>query len=425
MGDLRNERGCIPGFNCLVSVPQDRYVSVEYFGRYSQTLRPGLNWTACDAFGLCVALRSISSRTQQLECKVTTKSKDNVFCSVHVSVQFSVNPQQCEDAIYKLANVTEQIDAHVADIVRSKVPTLDIDEVFESKDSLSTAISEQLTSAMAPFGFTICTVLTTQIRLHQSVMDAMNEINRQKRLREAAIMQAEAEKIRLVKSAEAQADAAELQGDGLARQRGAIIDGLRTAVLERTGETATPKELSKLLIITQYFETIKEIGSQANSKTYFVPKADPDDAETQLRLGWMQAKAGLEGLRGPAQQTMQPPRRESPAPVPQPKWQQQQQRRLSGSREPRPQQPEPAPAPARRQNSMPREERRQSQERRSSPQPAPVIQPVARAPVVLQIQVPPGVGPGSTLQARAPDGRVLQIQVPPGVAPGSTLQVQV
>mmetsp|Transcript_45582 Transcript_45582/g.101967 ORF Transcript_45582/g.101967 Transcript_45582/m.101967 type:complete len:445 (-) Transcript_45582:156-1490(-) len=444
MGDLRSERGCVPCCNCLVSVPQDRYVAVEYFGSYSQTLRPGLNWTGFDLCGLCVAMRSISSRTQQLESKVTTKTKDNVFCTVHIAVQFAVNPQSCEDAIYKLANVTEQVDAYVADIVRSRVPTLDLDDVFEAKDSLSSAISEQLTAAMATYGFTINNVLCTQIRLHQSVMDAMNEINRQKRLREAAIMQAEADKIRLVKAAEAQADAAELQGDGLARQRGAIIDGLRTAVLERTGGHATTEELSKLLIISQYFETVRDIGCRKNSKTFFMPKADADDAETQLRYGWLQAKAGLEGIRGPKQQTMDPPPRREPLVSGAPKAKPTQQRR-GGSQPPKQAAAPPSSMP--RANSALLEEQRRmaevsaparssppprtfSPERAPSPMPqqpppAPVPQPVRRQPVILQIQVPMGVGPGSTLQAQAPDGRVVRITVPPGVAPGTMLQVQV
>ncbi|CAL1172952.1 unnamed protein product [Cladocopium goreaui] len=221
--------------------------------------------------------------------------EDNVFCTVHISVQFAVNGQQCEDAIYKLASVSDQIEAYVSNIVRSKVPKMDIDEAFEAKDELSSNIS------------VIATVpAETRIRLHKSVMDAMNEINRQKRLRDAAIMEAEAHKIRIVKAAEAEADAAELQGDGLARQRGAIIDGLRTAVLERTDHKATTEELSHLLVISQYFETMKQIGTKENSKTFVMPRANPADPENQLRTGWLQAKAGLEGIRGrgPTQQSM-------------------------------------------------------------------------------------------------------------------------
>eukprot|EP00913_Durusdinium_trenchii_P019557 g18384.t1 len=120
-----------------------------------------------DLGGLCVALRSISSRTEQLEVKVTTKSKDNVFCTVHISVQ-----------IYKLANVSDQIDAFVANIIRSKVPNMDIDDAFEAKDDLSSAITQELAATLAPFGFVVHNVLCTEIRLHKSVMDAMNEINR-------------------------------------------------------------------------------------------------------------------------------------------------------------------------------------------------------------------------------------------------------
>ncbi|CAJ1354281.1 unnamed protein product [Effrenium voratum] len=297
MSTIKDQRGILPCCNCLVAVPQDRYVAVEYFGSYVNTLRPGLNWTGFDCLGLCVALRSISSRTEQLEVQVSSKSKDNVFCTVHISVQFAVNPQACEDAIYKLANVADQIEAYVADVVRTKVPQLEMDEAFEAKDALSQAISEELKTSLSPYGFNVHNVLCTEIRLHKSVMDAMNEINRQKRLREAAVMKAEADKIRLVKGAEAEADAAELTGQGIARQRGAIIDGLRSAVLERTGEAkVSVEDLSQLLLTTQYYETMKQIGCRENSKTYFLPKENPYDFEGQLRSGMLQAKAGLEGL---------------------------------------------------------------------------------------------------------------------------------
>ncbi|CAK9000154.1 unnamed protein product [Durusdinium trenchii] len=420
MGSVRTERGCLPCCNCLVAVPQDKYVAVEYFGSFTQTLRPGLNWAGCDLGGLCVALRSISSRTEQLEVKVTTKSKDNVFCTVHISVQFAVNPQQCEDAIYKLANVSDQIDAFVANIIRSKVPNMDIDDAFEAKDDLSSAITQELAATLAPFGFVVHNVLCTEIRLHKSVMDAMNEINRQKRLREAAIMEAEAQKIRVVKAAEADAEAAELQGDGIARQRGAIIDGLRTAVLERTDHKATTEELSKLLLVTQYFETMKQIGSRENSKTFVMPKANPLDSESQLRMGWLQAKAGLAGLqrgRGPVQQSMPRDTRTSSPPA------------VSGVPAGRAERTSSPAVSAPRRSSGERRtsgERRPSQPRSTSPAPRPVpVQPAARPPVVLQIQVPPGAPPGATLQCQAPDGRTVQVRIPPGAQPGQLLQIQV
>jgi len=428
MSQVHNERGCIPCFNCCVAVPQDKFVAVEYFGSFYQTLRPGLNWAGFDVAGLCVALRSISARTQQLDVKTATKSKDNVFCTVHISVQFAVNPQQCEDAIYKLGNVNDQIEAYVSNIVRSKVPKMDIDEAFEAKDDLSTAISDELAGCLSEYGFSINNVLCTEIQLHKSVMDAMNEINRQKRLRDAAIMQAEAHKIRVVKAAEAQAEAAELQGDGLARQRSAIIDGLRTAVLERGDHKATTEELSRLMLVSQYFETMKQIGSGQNSKTFVMPPANPADPETQLRTGWLQAKAGLEGIRdrGPAQQSMgRNDARSASPPVANPRRQQRSTdaRRPSGGAAPEREEPrrrEPSPAMRQAPASHPPRPSASQPPPRAAPQVAPV-----RQPVTLQIQVPPNAVPGSTLQCQAPDGRVVQVQIPQGVRPGQLLQLQI
>eukprot|EP00435_Cladocopium_sp_Y103_P060943 s2085_g22.t1 len=593
MSLVRSERGCIPCFNCCVAVPQDKYVTVEYFGRSYKTLRPGLNWAGCcgppgqglcnlidlltfaafsarvprclassfgsskescepcqkvtknmvddsgtdeeiplpnvktailskvidyckyhkdsppeeiqkplkstnlvecgvsewdneyvnieqevlfelilaanyldikslldltcakeirkqfnivndftpeeeaqvreenlDVAGLCVALRSISGRTQQLEVKVTTKSKDNVFCTVHISVQFAVNGQQCEDAIYKLASVSDQIEAYVSNIVRSKVPKMDIDEAFEAKDELSSNISAELSEALSEFGFVVSNVLCTEIRLHKSVMDAMNEINRQKRLRDAAIMEAEAHKIRIVKAAEAEADAAELQGDGLARQRGAIIDGLRTAVLERTDHKATTEELSHLLVISQYFETMKQIGTKENSKTFVMPRANPADPENQLRTGWLQAKAGLEGIRGrgPTQQSMgqrMDPRSASPPATGARSSPRRPQR--SDARRPSAEVRRPSIDGRRPSAGSVPPQRRREKPRTPSPSPQPAFVPPAapvRQPVTLQVQVPPNAPPGSTVQVQAPDGRTLQIRIPPGVQPGQVLQVQ-
>merc|ERR1712072_1211923 len=138
---------------------------------------------------------------------------------------------------------------------------------FEKKDDISHAIQEKLTAEMAAYGFQIHKALVTELQPDASVVASMNEINKQRRLRDASIMAAEAEKIKVVKSAEAAADAAQLQGEGIARQRRAIIDGLRDSITSGSQEQLTADKTTELMLITQYFETLKEVAAQSKGQT--------------------------------------------------------------------------------------------------------------------------------------------------------------
>merc|ERR1712187_477076 len=172
---------------------------------------------------------------------------------------------------YKLTDVHVQIDAYVADVVRSQVPLMLLDEAFEKKDDVSNAIQEKLTHEMATYGFQIHKALVTELTPDSSVVQSMNEINKQKRLRDASIMAAEAEKIKVVKAAEASADAAQLQGEGIARQRRAIVEGLRDSITHGTQETLSTAKISELLLVTQYFETLRDIAATSKAQTVFIP----------------------------------------------------------------------------------------------------------------------------------------------------------
>lgn len=214
-----------------------------------------------------------------------------------VAVQHSVIAESAKDAIYKLANVDQQIDSYVSDVVRSQVPKMTLDETFEKKDEVSDACLDQLHKNMRVYGFEIHKALVTELRPDKSVADAMNEINKQKRLRDAALMAAEGDKIRIVKAAEAAADAQHLQGQGIARQRAAIIEGLKDAITSGTSETLSSDKVSELLLITQYFETLKDIGAHSKSSTVFVPSGvgAVTDIASQIRNGAMQAAAAASG----------------------------------------------------------------------------------------------------------------------------------
>jgi regulator of protease activity HflC (stomatin/prohibitin superfamily) len=278
----------------MITVPQDRWYAVEKFGKFQKIFGPGLHFVGCDCCGACVNLRSITNRVSQNEITVSTKTQDNVFLVLKVAVQQSVIADEAEAAFYKLNNVNEQIEAYVSDVVRSQVPKMTLDEVFEKKDDISDAIQRELYKNMANYGFQIMKALVTELTPARGVVDAMNEINTQKRLRDAALMAAEGDKVRIVKAAEAAADSAHLQGQGIARQRSAIIDGLRESVSSGTGEVLSSEKITELLLITQYFETLRDIGASSKAQTIFIPhsaNAGIGDISAQIRNGMMQASS--------------------------------------------------------------------------------------------------------------------------------------
>lgn len=289
----RRENGCIPCTNCCVTVPQDKWYAVEKFGKFSNTIGPGLAVVGCDLCGSCITFRSVTSRVEQNVCHVRTKTKDNVFVNVMVAVQQCVIPERASDAMYKLTDVKAQIESYVSDVVRSQVPKMNLDEAFEKKDEISDACQHQLQENMASYGFTIDKALVTELQPDSEVMHSMNEINKQRRLRDASLMAAEAEKVKIVKAAEAAADAQHLQGQGIARQRAAIIEGLKDSITHGTGETLTSEKVSELLLVTQYFETLRDVGASSKANVVFVPNGPGGvaDVATQIRNGVLQASS--------------------------------------------------------------------------------------------------------------------------------------
>jgi regulator of protease activity HflC (stomatin/prohibitin superfamily) len=218
----------------------------------------------------------VSVRVQESYVNVETKTKDNVFAAIQIAVQFEVIRSKIYEAFYSLQNPLVQINAYVFDVVRSTVPRMLLDDVFESKDQIASQVKESLTKIMHEFGYFIHQVLVTDIAPNGRVRDAMNEINASRRLRLAAAERAEAEKILSVKQAEAEAESKHLQGQGIARQRKAIVDGLRDSVGDFkesiTGMNA--KDVLELVLLTQYFDTVKDIGCSGKVRTVFVPNGD-------------------------------------------------------------------------------------------------------------------------------------------------------
>lgn len=251
-------------------VEQQTVAVIERLGKYARSAHAGLN-LKIPFIETCAG--EMSLRIQQLDVEIETKTKDNVFVRIQVSVQYRVKDGKVYDAFYKLNNDKEQIKSYVFDVVRAQVPKMLLDNVFEEKESIADAVKVELTDTMQEFGYEIVKALVTDIQPDEKVKAAMNEINEQQRLRLAAQEKGEAEKILQVKNAEAEAESKKLQGEGIANQRKAIIDGLRESMdeFQKSIPGASSQDVMNLVLITQYFDTLKEIGASNKSTSILLP----------------------------------------------------------------------------------------------------------------------------------------------------------
>jgi regulator of protease activity HflC (stomatin/prohibitin superfamily) len=235
---------------------------VSFSGQYKKLVGAGAHFIL---WPLQSITGRLSLRVQQLDVLCETKTKDNVFVQVGVAVQYKVVTESAYDAWYRLTSPTSQIQAYVFDVIRSTIPRMELDQAFESKDDIAQAVLEQLQTVMKDYGYSIVNTLVTDLSPDAKVKASMNEINAAKRLKEAASHQAEADKIRQVKAAEADAEARYLSGLGVARQRRAIVSGLQSSVSEFSEEVngANPKDVMDILMLSQYFDTLSSVGANS------------------------------------------------------------------------------------------------------------------------------------------------------------------
>jgi regulator of protease activity HflC (stomatin/prohibitin superfamily) len=277
---------------CLACVQQQNVAIAERCGNFSSVLSPGLS---CVAWPLVGIAGTLSLRIQQLDVVCETKTKDNVFVQVAVSVQYRVLPEKVYDAFYRLTNPCDQIRSYVYDVVRSTVPRLELDATFESKADIADACQNQLKSVMSEYGYEILESLVTDLSPDNKVKTVMNEINASKRMRMANSFRAEADKLKQVKAAEAEAEARYLSGVGVARQRKAIVAGLQESINDFKTDVAgtSPKDVMDLLLLTQYFDLLRDVGAN----TVFL-NHEPDAVaalQSQVRGGFMQGAAASSG----------------------------------------------------------------------------------------------------------------------------------
>jgi regulator of protease activity HflC (stomatin/prohibitin superfamily) len=244
-------------------------VVVQRMGKFQRVATAGMNFKL--PYIDQIAGR-IDLRVQQLALDVETKTKDNVFVKIPVSVQYHVIPEKVYEAFYKLANPKQQISSYVFNVILGHVPKMNLDDAFLQQSDIAIAIKEGLDDVMKTYGYAIDQALVTDIEPDEKVKAAMNEINAAQREQVAASARGEAEKILKVKQAEAEAESKALQGQGIANQRKAIINGLKDSVeaFSQAVEGSSPKDVMMLVLVTQYLDTIKEIGAQDKTNTLFM-----------------------------------------------------------------------------------------------------------------------------------------------------------
>lgn len=251
-------------------VNQQSAALVERFGRFIRIAQPGLNMKIPFVERIS---GYVNLRLTQLDVEVETKTQDDVFVKITASVQYRVLSDKIFAAFYTLDNVEGQIQAFVFDVIRAHVPKIKLDDVFSKKDEIADSVKAELKEVMNEFGYDISKALVTDINPDAKVKAAMNEINESQRLRLAAMERGEAEKIIKVKQAEGEAESKILQGQGIAGQRKAIIDGLKESLgdFQNQVQDANTQEVMSLLLMTQYFDTLKEMGVSGNMNTILIP----------------------------------------------------------------------------------------------------------------------------------------------------------
>jgi len=243
---------------------------VQRLGKFARVAGPGLNWKTPY---LETVVYRLSMKVQQFDVQVETKTQDNVFVQIPVSIQYKVIPDAVEAAFYKLSDPVKQIESMVYNVVLGHVPKMKLDDTFLNQADIASDLRDNLDASMKEYGYSIVKVLISDIVPDQKVKAAMNDINAAQREREATVSRAETNKMLLVKQAEAEAESKRLQGEGIANQRKAIITGLKDSVEDfaKTVPGSTPQDVMQLVLMTQYFDTLKDIAANDHSNTILIP----------------------------------------------------------------------------------------------------------------------------------------------------------
>lgn len=328
---------------CIMQVKQGTVGVVETMGSFDRVQDPGPSWVCCP---FQTVAGTLSTRVQQLDVHTDSKTKDNVTMELKIAVQYQVidapmapvalkqrpsiegveglaegipemdrgdvEPKKNHGvyrAFYELTDIRRQLTPYVEDVVRSEIPKRTLDEAYESKAAVAQAVKDSLSAEMTQYGYKIVNTLVTEISPDKGVMKAMNDIETNRRQRQAMEEQAEAKKILVVKAAEAEMEAKELSGRGVALQRKAIVDGLKESVVEFNHgvDGTTPADVMQLMMVTQYLDMLKDVGH--GQTTIMIPHGPGalQDVQSQMRNGFLEANLmGAENSRPVAAEPARP-----------------------------------------------------------------------------------------------------------------------
>lgn len=276
----RLERGLLCFSNSIAKVSQDKIFAAEHFGEFDRILGPGLAVLGFDLCGCCISLRSVSTRVEQILVDVQTKTRDHVFVTASMSVQLSVDLNAVYDAMYRLSDAYVQVESEVANSMRSTLARMSLKECYEQMDMLSNSVRMRITPEMAQYGFLVHGVLVADLRTDPGVESSMCELSKRRYMLESASIEADKNKMRTLRAAEADADAAHIHGLGIAKEYGAIVNGL----VESMGQPLNPQTLIELLLVTQQFETLRQVAGSEKANIVMFPNEcyGPSDVEVSL-----------------------------------------------------------------------------------------------------------------------------------------------
>ncbi len=270
-------------YKAVILVQERTYYVIQRLGKFTRMAGPG--------FGLIIPFIDskagvINMRVQQLDVDVETKTNDDVFVHLRVSVQFQVMKSKLWESYYSLDNPRHQIASYIFDDVRAEVPKMELDDVFAKKDDIANAVRQNLADSMDEYGYSIVKTLITDIDPDARVKDSMNRINAAKRDKEATMEEAEASKIRVVKAAEADAESKRLSGEGIAQQRLEIVRGFKESVedFQKSLKSITHEEVMQFVLLTQYFDTLNNIGANGKNSSILIPHSPSAMADFQQQI---------------------------------------------------------------------------------------------------------------------------------------------
>ena len=257
-------------FKSIMIIPERQSWVIQRLGKFNRISLPGLKLKI--PFIEDIASKE-NLKIQQLDVDVETKTLDDVFVILKISVQYRIISDKVYEAFYELDDPHDQIASYIFDEVRAEVPKLGLDDVFGKKDDIALAVRENISQQMEQYGYKIVKTLITDINPDELVKASMNKINAATRDKEAAFQEAEGEKIRIVKKAEAAADSKRLSGEGIAAQRLEIVRGFKESVedFQKALQDVDPQEIMQFVLMTQYFDTLTAIGANDNNNTVLVP----------------------------------------------------------------------------------------------------------------------------------------------------------